>query len=112
MAFDVTRVKIKEESLPVEFTFTAGKTAGTTVDFQGEDEKTVILFNASAAGTVTIMAGTGIQGVNDVKVDVPAGYSAMVLESGAAKQITGDNKGGVLLKPSAATITIAAVELR
>ena len=112
MAFDVTRVRIKEEALPVAFTFTAGKTAGTTIDFQGEDEKTLILFNASAAGTCVITAGTGIQGVNDVTVNVPSGFSAMVLESGAAKQITGDNKGSVLLKPSATSISIAAVELR
>lgn len=114
MAFDVTRKRITEPAEPLAFTFTAGKVAGTTIDFEGEDEKTLILFNntAETAGTATIMKGDGIQGVADVKVDVPSGFSSMVLESGSFKQLTGTNKGSVLIKPSAATITIAAIELR
>ena len=114
MAFDITRVRIAEASLPTAFTFAAGKTAGNVIDFQGEDEKTVILFNntASSAGTAVITAGTGIQGVADITVDVPTGFSAMVVESGFHKQTTGTNKGGLVIKPSAATITVAAVELR
>lgn len=113
MAFDITRVMIAEASAPTAFTFAAGKTAGNVIDFKGEDEKTVILFNNTGdAGTATIVAGTGIQGVQDVVVDVPKGFSAMVVESGFHKQTTGDNKGGLVIKPSAATITVAAVELR
>ena len=114
MAFDITRVRIVEATAPVAFTFAAGKTsAGNIVDFGGEDEKTVILFNnTGSAGTATVMAGNGIQGVADMVVEVPAGFSAMVLESGFHKHVTGANKGGVVIKPSAATITVAAVELR
>lgn len=114
MAFDISRVKLTEATLPVAFTFAAGKTAGTSIDFTGEDEKTLILFNntATSAGTAVITAGTGIQGVKDITVNVPTGFSAMVLESGFHKRTTGDNKGGVVIKPSATTITVAAVELR
>ena len=114
MAFDITRKRIVNPAEPVAFTFTAGKTAGSSVDFGGEDEKTVILFNntGSGAGTATISAGDGIQGVTDLTVDVPVGFSSMVLESGVCKKLTGDNKGGVVIKVSATTIAIAAVELR
>lgn len=114
MAFDITRKRIVNPAEPIAFTFTAGKTAGSTVDFGGEDEKTVILFNntGSGAGTATISAGDGIQGVTDLTVDVPVGFSAIVLESGVCKKLTGDNKGAVVIKVSATTIGIAAVELR
>lgn len=114
MAFDITRVRIAEASLPTAFTFAAGKTAGNVIDFQGEDEKTVILFNntGSSKATAVVTAGTGIQGVADMTVDVPVGFSAMVLESGFHKQTTGDNKGGVVIKPSATSVTVAVVELR
>lgn len=114
MAFDIARVRLVEASTPATFTFTAGKTAGSSVDFGGEDEKTLILFNntGSAAGTATITAGTGIQGVQDVVVSVPVGFSSMVVESGFHKHTTGTHKGGILIKPSATTIAIAAVELR
>ena len=114
MDFDITRKRIVNPAEPIAFTFTAGKTAGSSVDFGGEDEKTVILFNntGSGAGTATISAGDGIQGVTDLTVDVPVGFSSMVLESGVCKKLTGDNKGGVVIKVSATTIAIAAVELR
>lgn len=114
MAFDIIRKRIVNPAEPIAFTFTAGKTAGSTVDFGGEDEKTVILFNntGSGAGTATISAGDGIQGVADLTVNVPVGFSSMVLESGVCKKLTGDNKGAVVIKVSATTIAIAAVELR
>lgn len=114
MAFDIIRKRILNPAEPIAFTFTAGKTAGSTVDFGGEDEKTVILFNntGSGAGTATISAGDGIQGVTDLTVNVPVGFSSMVLESGVCKKLTGDNKGAVVIKVSATTIAIAAVELR
>ena len=113
MAFDITRKRIVNPAEPIAFTFTAGKTAGSSVDFGGEDEKTVILFNnTGSAGTATIEAGDGIQGVSDLTVNVPAGFSAIVLESGACKKLTGANKGAAVIKVSATTIGIAAVELR
>lgn len=112
MAFDINRIRMTETSLPVGFTFAAGKTAGNVIDFGGEDEKTVILFNNTGdAATATIVAGTGIQGVQDVVVTVPKGFSAMVVESGFHKQTEGTNKGGLVIKPSATTVTVAAVEL-
>ena len=113
MAFDITRKRIVNPAEPVAFTFTAGKTAGSSVDFGGEDETTVTLFNnTGSAGTATISAGDGIQGGTDLTVDVPVGCSSMGLESGVCKKLAGDNKGGVVIKVSATTIAIAAVELR
>lgn len=109
----VTRKVIKMDEAPVGFTFTAGVVAGTPLDYTGRDDKTVVIFNntGSAAGTCTFTKGTGIQGVADVTVPVPVGFSACALNSGSFKQLTGDNKGTIVAKPSATTITFAVVEI-
>ncbi len=109
----ITRNIVKMDEAPVGFTFTAGVVAGTPLDFKGRDDKTLILFNntASSAGKVTFTAGTGIQGVTDVTVDVPVGFSACAVNSGSFKQLLGENKGCVVAKPSATTIQIALVEI-
>lgn len=109
----INRVFVEKETTAYPFTFTAGVTAGNGLDYEGEDEKTLVVFNnTGSAGNATVVMGDGIQGVQDIKVDVPAGFSAMVLESGSFKQLSGDNKGQIIVKPSASSITIAVVELR
>ena len=109
----VVRTVVKMDEAPKGFTFTAGVVAGTPLDFTGRDDKTVILFNntGNAAGTAVITAGTGIQGVTDITVEVPVGFSVCALNSGSFKQTKGTNKGDVLIKPSATTIACAVVEI-
>ena len=110
---NVARVITKMNEAPKGFSFTAGVVAGTPLDFTGRDDKTLILMNntGSAAGTCTFTAGTGIQGVQDITVDVPVGFSAVALDSGFFKQMNGSNKGHVVAKPSATTIAFAVVEI-
>ena len=109
----VTRKVVKMDEAPVGFTFTAGVTAGTPLDFQGRDDKTLILLNntGSGAGTIKVKMGNGIQAVGDVTYDVPAGFSAIAVSSGAYKKTKGDNKGNVVVEPSATTIAFAVIEI-
>lgn len=109
----VVKTVIKMDEAPKAFEFTAGVVAGTPLDFTGRDDKTIVIFNntGSGKGTATITAGTGIQGVTDFTVDVPVGFSVCALNSGSFKQLSGANKGDVLVKPSATTIAFAVVEI-
>ena len=82
---------------------------GGRIAFDGQDTKTLILVenSASSAGEITFKAGSGIQGVADLTVSVPASTTqAFVLESGAFKskgvvKVTGATtmKVGALLLP-------------
>ena len=55
--------------------------------------------------------GNGIQAVADVTYDVPVGFSAVAVSSGAYKKTKGDNKGNVVVEPSATTIAFAVIEI-
>lgn len=81
---------------------------GAKVKFTQQDTKILILVeNSSTAGNITFKAGTGIQGVADLVVNVEGSSTmAFVLESGAFKQagsviVTGATtmKMGALLLP-------------
>ena len=94
---------------------TAGKAIdasdGLYVDFTGKDHNILLLLTGSAADTVTIKAGDGIQGVADEEVSVTSsGTTAVNLESGRFKLTSGEHKGYVHLT-GAATTTVQAVEL-
>lgn len=93
--------------------FTALSTSGVTVDFEGRDNRTAIIIQntASSEGTVTVVSGTGIQGVTDITVTVPANkFVVLRLESGEFKQTKGTDKGCVILK-GATTLKAACAEL-
>lgn len=108
----VTRNVVKLDEAPVGFTFTAGVKAGTLLDFQGRDDKTLILLNNTGeAGTIKVTMGNGIQAVGDVTYNVPAGFSAIAVSSGAYKKTKGDNKGNIVVEPSATTIAFAVIEI-
>ena len=81
---------------------------GAEIQFDGQDTKIVILIEngGSAAGDVTFKAGSGIQGVADLVVNVANGKTkAVVLESGAFK------KAGKVYVTGAATMKAAALLL-
>ena len=108
----VTRKVVKMDEAPVGFTFTAGVKAGTPLDFQGRDDKILILLNNTGeAGTIKVKMGNGIQAVTDVTYDVPVGFSAVAVSSGAYKKTKGDHKGNVVVEPSATTIAFAVIEI-
>ena len=86
---------------------------GAAYDASGRDDKTLLLVQNSATseGTLTVKAGNGIQGVNDLSVVVPASSTVgLVLESGRFKKISGDDKGKIILA-GAATLKVAVVKL-
>jgi hypothetical protein len=92
---------------------------GLLVDAEKDDQKICIhLKNAltNATHTAVITKGNGLQGVADLEVTL--GYSAekvIVVESGAYKQVSGTNKGKILIKDKNTTntnvISVAAVVL-
>jgi hypothetical protein len=101
---------------PGQFTFTAPSDAsdGFSVDYKEQDNRLVLLLRneAAAAATATVKAGDGIQGIVDYVYDLPASSSvALRLEAGKFKRVTGDDRGNVLIVPSATTVLAALVLL-
>lgn len=81
------------------------KSAAFTVELTGGDYKTIFIMTPAANGTVTFAVGNGIQGAGadlelTVKKDEP---SALVIDSGYFKNISGDDKDCVTITPSGAT---------
>lgn len=74
------------------------------------DDKYLILIENSneAAKTVTIKAGNGLQGVADLTHSVEASSCALVaLESGRFKNVSGADKGKVVITGETADIKVA-----
>ena len=87
---------------------------GWAVPYTEMDMKTVLLVDGgTAGGTITVKKGDSIQGVADTEAFALAAgeEKAIVLESGKFKNVAGENKGNVIVIPSAATIKLAAVVL-
>ncbi len=112
----VERVKISdvnELSKGVTFVAATSVVDGFKLDFMGKDFKTLILVEGGTAeGTITIKKGDGIQGAGDVTYTVGAtGLFGITVDSGAFKQVTGENRGSVVVIPSSTQIKIALIEL-
>lgn len=90
---------------------------GFTVDYGAQDGKILLVFYNSNASTTarsaTVKAGNGIQGVADLASgDIAAGkYACVVVESGWFKNVSGDNKGKVIVISSHEELKMAAVVL-
>lgn len=94
------------------FTFASLATSDNVlIEWDCKDERTMLLFlGGSSASTVTIKAGNGVQGCNDLTIEVPAtSYVAVPLNSGGVKNTYGENVGNVVLSVSAAC-SLAVVE--
>ncbi|MBQ9760139.1 MAG: hypothetical protein IJW16_02190 [Clostridia bacterium] len=76
----------------------------TAIEWSENDQKMILVINnaGSAATTLTVKAGNGIQGVNDSVLTVPKGISLVKLESGRFKNVTGENKGKIVVVAAAA----------
>jgi hypothetical protein len=89
------------------------------VDAGKDDQKIEIrVKNAitNATHTAVIAQGNGLQGVADLEITIPALKTYVtVVESGAYKQMSGDNKGKILIRDKSTTNTnalqVAAVVL-
>lgn len=92
---------------------------GLLVDAEKDDQKICIhVKNAitDATHTAVITKGNGLQGVADLEITLAASTEkVIVVESGAYKQISGTNKGKILIKDKSTTntnaISVAAVVL-
>lgn len=89
---------------------------GAVVDFSAASDARILLVlenaDASGAKTATIKAGNSIQGVSDLEVSIAAsGKMALVVESGAYMNVTGDNKGKVVILGTDTNIKVAAIVL-
>ena len=80
------------------------------IDWSVKDEHTVLVINASAQTDLTVKAGNGIQGVTDLVLTVPQGVSLVKLESGRFKNVSGANKGKVIVV-STGTPSVGVVAL-
>ena len=80
------------------------------IDWSEKDEQTVLVINASAQTDLTVKAGNGIQGVTDLVLTVPKGVSLVKLESGRFKNVSGANKGKVIVV-STGTPSVGVVAL-
>ncbi|MBO7342087.1 MAG: hypothetical protein J6U87_05355 [Clostridia bacterium] len=90
-------------------------TAGTpsALDFDGADERIVVVVQntTSSATTLTVKAGNGLQGCVDLTLDVPASsVNLLKLDSGRFKNVSGDNKGKiVVVSPAALKVGVTAM---
>jgi hypothetical protein len=82
----------------------------TPIEWPESDEKMVLVINASADTTLTVLAGNSIQGVADLTVSVPKGVNLIKLESGRFKNVSGENKGKIVVK-SAGTPSVGVAAL-
>lgn len=67
------------------------------IEWSENDDKMILVVNATAETKLTVKAGNGIQGVCDLTLDVPVGVSLVKLESGRFKFVTGENKGKIVV---------------
>ena len=88
---------------------------GARIAWNFRDDKILIVAqNAdSAAKTLTIKAGNGLQGAaGNLEISLGAGMTTYVaIDSGRFKNVTGDNRGYVLLTGGSASVKIAVFKL-
>lgn len=95
---------------------------GVYVDAGADDQKVLIFVKnatTNATHTAVICKGNGLQGVKDLEITMaatnPGLTKVIVVESGAYKFLSGDNKGKILIKDKSTTntnlISVAAVVL-
>lgn len=78
------------------------------------DDKYLILVqnSASSAKEVTVKAGNGIQGVNDLTYSVAASsFTFVQIDSGRFKNVSGADKGKVIIMGASADIKVAVFRL-
>lgn len=90
-------------------------TDGATFVMDEADEKYLVMVSnvhVSAAKSVTFKAGNGLQAVGDYTVEIAAGKSVVLaLESGVFKNVSGTNKGKVVITGTSADIEVAVFVL-
>jgi len=113
---NITNTKLtRNEAATFPTAVAVDATAGAAIDLTNKSDGRILIIIqniAEASKTATIKAGNGLQGVEDLEITVAASTTkCIVIESGKYKNVTGDNKGKVIIKGTDANIKIAVVEL-
>lgn len=105
-------VIMRNELAPVTLVAITKNTATPCPMDQKDDQTVFVIKNGgSSAVNVTVKAGNGLQGVNDETYSVPVGISLIKLESGRFKNVSGVNKGMVVVVAAGDNISVGAVAL-
>lgn len=113
----ITLEKLKINTVDVDaLATTAASVAadGFSIDANVADHKLLLIFDNTGASpyTITIKAGNGIQGVEDLTASIVAGKKAAVsIETGAFKNVSGTNKGKIIAIPENVAVKCAAIVL-
>ena len=94
------RNQFSEQELFSSITAPISASDGAEFAMSERDDKYLVLIqnSATSAKDVTVKAGNGLQGVNDLKVSVAASsYTFVRLESGRFKNVSGEDKGKVVI---------------
>ena len=105
-------VHCKRRNEPVDVESTAITTAGVALEAQEHGDRMVLEVTATDACTVTVCAGDGEVwgGLEDLSiVFTTAGKKAVCLDMARFKFMSGDNKGCIVLKASAASKATATL---
>lgn len=115
----ITNTTLTKRGTAVAYTATAAVAAneGALITPTKADQKvTIILENSSAttALTAVIKAGNALQGVADLEIDcATSSKQAVQVESGKYMDVSGDNKGKILVidkLTTATTLKVACIE--
>lgn len=92
------------------------KTTGLAIDYSNKScGKMLILISntGSAAKKATIVKGDSLQGTEDMEISVTNGTTVgVVIESGKFENVSGENKGMVVIKgEDSASLKVQVVEL-
>lgn len=100
---------MRNEIVKAELTALTASTE-KAIEWSENDNKMILVVQATTATTLTVKAGNGIQGVADLVLTVPVGISLVKLESGRFKNVSGDNKGKIMVV-SAGTPSVGVVAI-
>ncbi len=101
----------RNEIATVTLTALTADTAKALSWNEGDEKLILVVQNSGSSATdITVKAGNGIQGVSDKKFAVPAGVSLLKLESGRFKNVSGTNKGKIVVV-STGTPSVGVVAL-
>ena len=104
-------ITMRNEIVKAELSALTANTA-KAIEWKENDNKMILVVqnSGSAATTLTVKAGNGIQGVADLALTVPVGVNLVKLESGRFKNVSGENKGKiVVVSPGTPSVGVVAI---
>lgn len=106
---------VRNEAKELTAAVAVDASAGAKVNYTNKSDGRILLLltnGNSATKKATILKGNSLQGVEDLEISIPANkIYAIVVESGKFMNVSGDNKGYVIIKGETADIKVQAVEL-